>query len=225
MLHKLAAAILGFLMAASAGAGTARAVTFDLLFQSSGGKCTDGSATCSAEVGDIVLLDVKFTVNVDRTLTTASVGFDLSAMGIANTAVVGQGFASGLAGATTATLNGVANGGPAFAEATADANCIGKLAGCDHRFTSFGFSVSPSAGGGLTYTAGTIAIDLSGASPGTYTIVSYQVALVDAPIDNACNPHFAAVLTVNAIPEPSTGLLIGLGLSGLVIARPRRRTR
>ena len=121
-----------------------------------------------------------------------------------------------------ATLNGVVDGGPAPAAPTADANCLATLPGCDHALTSFGFTVPTSAGSGLTYTAGTIALDLTGATPGTYTIVTYQTALVDAPIDNACNPHFAATLYIAGIPEPGTASLLGVGILGLVLASRRR---
>ena len=223
MMRKMFVAAVGAVALLSMGVGTAQAITYEGLFQSSGGQCTAGSATCTADVGDTVLLDLKFTINIDRLFTTTSVGLDLSAMGLANTAVSGQGFPSGLAGSTTITLNGVLNGGPAFAAATVDASCITALAGCDHRFTSFGFLVSPSAGSGLTYTAGTITLDLTGATPGTYTIAVYQSTGVDAP-DNANNPHFDAVLTINAIPEPGTASLLGLGLLGLVMAGRRARS-
>jgi hypothetical protein len=219
MMRKMFVAAVGAVALLSMGVGTAQAITYEGLWN---GGCTsgNGTATCSADVGDVVLLDIKFTINLNRTFTTTSVGLDLSAMGIANTAVSGIGLPSGLPGSTISTLNGVINGtGPANAAATNDASCIAQLAGCDHRFTSFGFLVSPSAGSGLTYTAGTITMDLTGATPGTYTILLYQSSGVDAP-DNANNPHFDAV--INVIPEPGTASLLGLGLLGLVMAGRRR---
>jgi hypothetical protein len=218
MLRKMFVAAVGAVALLSMGVGTAQAITYEGLWN---GGCNsgNGTATCSADVGDTVLLDIKFTINANRLFTTTSVGLDLSAMGIANTAVSGQGFSSGISGATTITLNGVVLGGPAFAAATTDASCIANLAGCDHRFTSFGFTVSPSAGSGVTYTAGTITFDLTGATPGTYTIAVYQSTGVDAP-DNTNNPHFDAV--INVIPEPGTASLLGLGMLGLVMAGRRR---
>ena len=108
--------------------------------------------------------------------------------------------------------------------AEANANCVAKIAGCDHRFTSFGFLVPASSGSGLTYTAGTITLDLTGATPGTYTIVSYQAAGIDGPAENANNPHNNAILIINPIPEPGTASLLGLGLLGLVMAGRRSRS-
>jgi hypothetical protein len=211
-------AAVGAVALLSMGVGTAQAITYEGLWD---GGCTsgNGTASCQADEGTSISLDIKFTINANRLFTTTSVGLDLSAMGIGNTAVVGQGFSSGIGGATTVTLNGVLLGGPAFAAATADASCIANLAGCDHRFTSFGFTVSPSAGSGVTYTAGTITFDLTGATPGTYTIAVYQSTGVDAP-DNTNNPHFDAV--INVIPEPGTASLLGLGMLGLVMAGRRR---
>jgi hypothetical protein len=218
-MRKMFVAAVGAVALLSMGVGTAQAITFNLLWQGSGG-CVNDATSCSVAPGATVLLDVQFVINADRLFTSTSVGFDLSAMGLANTAVVGQGFDSPLAAETVFTLNGVLGGGPANAGAFADPVCVGKLAGCDHRFNSFGFLVNPSAGSGITYTAGTITLDLTGATPGTYTIVTYVTSGVDGPNDNTNNPHNSAILTI--IPEPGTASLLGLGMLGLVMAGRRR---
>jgi hypothetical protein len=223
MMRKMFVVAVGAVALLSMGVSTAQATTISLLFQSSGGQCTAGLNTCSADVGDTILIDVQFIINNNTQLIkSTSVGLDLSAMGLANTAVSGQGFPTGqaFAGEFVLTLNGVVSGGPANAAATADAACVAKLAGCDHRFTSFGYGSSPATGSGLTYTAGTITMNLTGATPGTYTIITYTSAGVDTPNDNSSNPHNSAILTI--IPEPGTASLLGLGMLGLVMAGRRR---
>ena len=222
MMRRMLVAAVGAVALLSMGVGTAQAITFNLEWQAGGG-CVNDATSCTANVGATVLLDVELDINANRLFTSTSVGFDLSAMGLAPAAVVGQGFASGLAGQTTFTLNGVVGVSP-VANAVAEANpaCTAKIAGCDHRFTSFGFLVPASAGSGLTYTAGTISLNLTGAAPGTYTIVSYQVVGIDGPADNANNPHNSATLTI--VPEPGAASLLGLGLLGLVMAGRRSRS-
>jgi hypothetical protein len=221
-MRKMFVAAVGAVALLSMGVGTAQAITFNLEYQGSG-PCTNDTTSCTATVGDTVLLDVEFIINANRLFTSTSVGLDLSAMGIGLAAVSGQGFSSGLGGQTTFTLNGVINGGPANAVATVEAACIAALAGCDGRFTSFGFLVPTSSGSGLTYTAGTITLDLTGATPGTYTIATYQATGVDGPADNPNNPHNDAILIINPIPEPGTASLLGLGMLGLVMAGRRSR--
>jgi hypothetical protein len=98
-----------------------------------------------------------------------------------------------------------------------------KLAGCDHRFTSFGFASFTSGGSGVTYTAGTITLNLTGANPGTFTIATYEEEGVDFP-DNANNPHNAATLMI-LNPEPATAALLGVGLLGLAAVGRRRGGR
>jgi hypothetical protein len=226
MMRKMFVAAVGAVALLSMGVSTAQAITFNLLWDGGCGA-GDGTASCTANVGDVVLLDVQVIINTNSLLTkSTSVGLDLSAMGLANTAVSGQGFPTGqgFVGETVLTLNGVVAGGPAFAAPTLDASCIASLAGCDHRFTNFGFLSNPATGSGLTYTSGTMTFDLTGATPGTYTIISYASTGVDTPNENANNPHFDAILTINAIPEPGTASLLGLGLLGLVMAGRRARS-
>ena len=224
MMRKMFVAAVGAVALLSMGVGTAQAITFNAEWQAGGG-CVNDATSCTATVGSTVLLDIELIINADRLFTSTSVGFDLSAMGLATSAVVGQGFPSGLTGQTTFTLNGVVGTSPvANPLAEANANCTAIVAGCDHRFTSFGFLVPASAGSGLTYTAGTIALNLTGATPGTYTIVVYQAAGIDGPANNANNPHNSATLVINPIPEPGTASLLGLGMLGLVMAGRRSRS-
>jgi hypothetical protein len=211
--------MIGAVLLIGVGVETAQATTFNLLFQSSGGICAAGSTSCTTTVGATILLDVQAVINNNtQIIKSTSVGLDLSAMGLANTAVVGQGFPTGQTffGEAVQALNGIVNGGPANAAATADAACVAKLAGCDHRFSSFGYQSHPATGSGLTYTSGTMTFDLTGATPGTYTIISYASSGLDTPNDNTANPHNSAILTI--IPEPGTASLLGLGLLGLVVA-------
>jgi hypothetical protein len=222
MMRKMFVAAVGAVALLSMGVGAAQATTINLRFQNDAG-CIAGSTSCTVDVGDTVEIDVQFIINNNTQLTkSTSIALDLSAMGLANTAVVGVGFPTGQAfpGEFVQTLNGVVGGGPANAAATNDASCIAKLAGCDHRFTSFGFASNPATGSGLTYIAGTMTFNLTGATPGTYTIASYASTGVDTPNDNASNPHNSAILTI--IPEPGTASLLGLGLLGLVMAGRRK---
>jgi hypothetical protein len=226
MLRKMFIGAVGAVALLAMGVGSAQAITFKLEFQSSGGICTAGSASCTAEVGDTVLLDVIMVMNVNRNANNTSVGFDLSSMGLSNTDVTADTFQFGTT--TPSTLNGVVWGGPGSQDNTAaanvvDAECNTALAGCDARYSSFGYIHTVSLGAGMAYTAGTISIDLTGANTGTWTIATYVRTGVNAPGDNTANPHMDAFLTIVPIPEPGTASLLGLGLLGLVMAG--RRTR
>jgi hypothetical protein len=213
------AAVLWLLCASPAGA-----TTFNLRFQSSGGVCTAGSTSCVADPGEVIRIDLVITLSADRMDTSTSVGFDLSAMFLPVSAVTATAFEPAFG--TAVSLNGDATpvGSTVAAEATADASCIAKLAGCDARFSSFGYQSPSPVGSGVTYTAGTITLDLGqyngGANPyelGTFTIATYRSLGVDVPLDNSANPHNSAILSFPVlIPEPSTGLLLGAGLLGLL---------
>jgi hypothetical protein len=230
-MRTLRAGIVGVVLSLFMGAGTAGAITFDLKFQGSGGVCTPGHTYCSAPNGATVLIDVVFTINVDRTFTSTSVGLDLSAMELANTAVTATAFAPPFAVDGVLNLNGVVDPVGETVPAEPDtgpfphpeSSCAAKLAGCDHRFTSFGFLNQTSVGSGFTYTAGTITLDLTGADQGTFTIVTYYREGLDAPPDNANNPHNAVILDIQGIPEPGTAALLGARLLALTAAARRRR--
>jgi hypothetical protein len=234
-MRKLCAGILGAVALWSLGAGTAQAITFDLRFQSTEGlpwNCTAGATYCKVLTGSTVLIDVVFTINVDRIWTSTSVALDLSAMGLANTAVTATAFAPPFAVSNVITLNGVFDPVGDTVPAVPDTGpfphpgspCTSKLPGCDHRFSSFGFANPTSVGSGYTYTAGTITLDLTGANMGTFTIATYYREGVDIPSDNANNPHNVAILDILGIPEPATAALLGLGLVALAAAaHPSRR--
>lgn len=224
MMRNMFFGAVGAVALLSMGAGTAQATSFDLLYQASAG-CTAGSASCSVDVGDTIVFDVVISQNTSNTSRSTSVGLDTSAMGILASAAVATSFNPPVGG-TALTLNGnvtpTVGTTAALADIT-DTACNTALTGCDARFTSFGYLNFVNVNNG-TWTAGTITIDLTGATPGTYTIATYQRTGVDAPADNTANPHNDLVVTINAIPEPGTASLLGLGLLGLVMAGRRTRS-
>ena len=79
MMRRMLVAAVGAVALLSMGVGTAQAITFNLEWQAGGG-CVDDATSCTANVGDTVLLDVEFIINASRLFTSTSVGFDLSAI-------------------------------------------------------------------------------------------------------------------------------------------------
>jgi hypothetical protein len=92
----------------------------------------------------------------------------------------------------------------------------------------YAFDINPAPGvdkWAATATGGQGLVDVAaGLAPGTYTLEVYWSALDHAfgGIDYVNNGGANYKATINVIPEPSTGMLVGLGLLGALAFRRRK---
>jgi hypothetical protein len=224
-MRKIFVGAVGAVALLAMGAGTAQAISYNLVFDS-GCSVGNGTSACTWDGSSNVVIDYVIIQNVNRNGLSMSAGLDLSGMGLTLTDATAVNGTPPAGGAST-PINAVALVTDAF-----DTQCAGggtgqagTVPGCDAHFSSFGFLANPgvSIGAGQTWTAGTITLDLTGANAGTWTITTYQRSTIDAPAGTA-NPRNFATLEILAVPEPGTASLLGLGLLGLVMAGRRARS-
>lgn len=210
-----------------AGSATA-AVSIDLIWANSGtGTLTFAGGSpptantnggCVATPGngnnyDGYCLNIVVTSAEPFALASTTLGWSAGDSGIAAAAIPGKSFAPGAVG----TFGAVTPNPQSAAECT--------LTNCDTAVGSFGgLSLTNIAAG--TYTIGSISFNLTGAAIGTNNIQAF----LRSGIDDALNATGASIpltvsgatLIINAIPEPGTASLLGLGIVGLVLAGRRR---
>lgn len=210
------------LFAGSASAG----FTLDLIWETGSSKTltltgpttNPGGSTCHPFAGAKAgyCLTVRLTATESFKYATTTIGWNAATSGIAASFLPAIGTkVFGAGGATPVTpTSGVAQ-------------CVAAgLAGCDTTAGAWGGATTGTVAAG-TYLLGSITFDLSGATVGTHTIQQFFRAGIDE-IQNGNGTVIppsainSATLIINAIPEPGTASLLGLGIVGLVLAGRRR---
>ena len=206
-----------------AGSATA-AVSIDLIWASTGtgtltfpaGSPPDANAGggCISKTGplDGYCLNVVMTASEGVAGAAVTVGWSAADSGIAAVAIPGKAF----------VLGSVSTFGPVTPNPASIADCT--LTNCDTAIGSFGGLSTTNIPAG-TYTIGSISFNLTSLAAGTSNIQNF----LRSGIDGATNatPTTLQLATnsaviINAIPEPGTASLLGLGIVGLVLAGRRR---
>ena len=174
-----------------------------------GGFLYDGSATGRC-------LEVRLTATAPLTAALVTLGWNTAASGLQ---VDHVGLKShGIYGAS-----GFAGASPTQPTVAGTANCAGL--GCDTAFGSFGgVTGAPLVAG--SYTIGSINFDTSGTLVGVHNILVFLRTGIDGVTDRKFNVvpvQLNGALISDAIPEPGTASLLGLGVLGLCAIARRRR--